>query len=84
MNCSRCGGHRGHMIEDHFLDFEGSYGQMWTVSWRCVNCGRVHDSVIEQNRLARQEKLLALPRDEPDYQDDEVNLGTGSIIRRAA
>jgi uncharacterized Zn finger protein len=81
MSCSRCG---GHMIEDHFLDFEGSYGQMWTAGWRCVNCGRVHDSAIEQNRLAQQEKPVALPSGVPDAQDDEVNLGTGSIIRRAA
>jgi hypothetical protein len=72
------------MVEDHFLDFEGSYGQMWTASWRCVNCGRVHDSAIEQNRLAQQEKPLALPSGVPDDQDDEVNLGTVSIIRRAA
>jgi hypothetical protein len=71
------------MIEDHFLDFEGAYGEMWTTSWRCVNCGRVHDSAIEQNRLAQQEKLLVLPSGLPDDQDDEVNLGTGSIIRRA-
>ena len=81
MSCSRCG---GHMIEDYFLDFEGSYGQMWTASWRCVNCGRVHDSAIEQNRLAQQEKPLALPSGVPDDQDDEVNLGIGSIIRRVA
>jgi hypothetical protein len=71
------------MIEDHFLDFEGAYGQMWTTSWRCVNCGRVHDSVIEQHRLAQQEKLLVLSSGLPDNQDGEVNLGTGSIIRRA-
>jgi hypothetical protein len=80
MSYSRCG---GHMIEDHFLDFDGAYGQMWTTSWRCVNCGRVHDSVIEQHRLAQQEKLLVLPSGLPDNQDGEVNLGTGSIIRRA-
>ena len=80
MSCSRCG---GHMIEDHFLDFEGTYGQMWTTSWRCVNCGRVHDSAIEQNRLAQQEKLLVVPSGLPDNQDDEVNLGTGSTLRRA-
>ncbi len=41
MTCSRCS---GLTVEDHFLDFEGSYGQMWTASWRCVNCGHVHDS----------------------------------------
>jgi hypothetical protein len=70
MSCSRCG---GHMMEDHFLD-----------SWRCVNCGRVHDSAIEQSRLAQHEKVLALPRGVPDDQDDEVHLGAESFIRRAA
>jgi len=81
MTCSRCS---GLMLEDHFLDMEGSYGQMWTTSWRCMNCGRIHDSVIEQNQLARQEKVLAPPRGEPNYQDDEVHLGVESFIRRAA
>ena len=81
MSCSRCG---GHMVEDRFLDIEGAYGQMWTTSWRCVNCGRVHDNAIEQNRLAHQENFWALPSGVPDNQEDEVHLGTGSIIRRAA
>jgi len=81
MTCSRCS---GLMVEDPFLAFEGTYGQMSPTRWRCVNCGRVHDSVIEQNRLARQEKVLALPSGEPDYQDDEVHLGAESFIRRTA
>ncbi|MGH7216551.1 MAG: hypothetical protein ACREIG_04885 [Nitrospiraceae bacterium] len=81
MTCSRC---RGLMIEDQFLDMEGQYGQMWARSLRCVNCGRVHDSTIEQNRLLRLEKVAALPSREPDYQDDEVHLGTESSIWRAA
>jgi hypothetical protein len=76
MTCIRC---YGLMIADQFLDLAGAYGQMWTTSWRCVNCGYVHDSVIEQNRLARQEKVLVLPSGEPDYQDNEVHLGAGSI-----
>jgi hypothetical protein len=58
MTCSRC---QGFMAEDHRLDMEGSYGPMWTTSWRCVNCGRLHDCVIEQNCLAQQEQVLALP-----------------------
>ncbi len=81
MSCARCG---GHMIEDHFLYLEGSYGQMWTTSWRCVNCGRVHDSAIEQNRLAQQEKPLAFSSGVPDDQDDEVHLGAESFISRTA
>jgi hypothetical protein len=81
MTCSHC---RGLMAEDQFLDFEGSHEQMWTASRRCVNRGRVQDSVIEQSRLARKEKVLALPSSEPDYQDDEVHLGSEAFIRLAA
>ena len=81
MNCSRC---RGLMIEDQLLDMASQYGQMWARSLRCVNCGHVHDSVTEQNRLLRQETALALSAGEPDYQDDEVHLGAESFIRRTA
>ena len=81
MTCSRC---CGLMVEDRLLDMEGAFGEMWTTSLRCMNCGHVHDSVIAQNRLARPEKVLVLSSGEPDYQDDEVHLGAESIIRRAA
>jgi hypothetical protein len=81
MTCSRC---RGLMVEDQFLDLKGAYGQMWTASWRCVNCGRVHDSLIEQHRLASQEKALVLSCGEPDYQDEEVHLGAECFVRRTA
>ena len=81
MNCVRC---LGLMIEDQLLDFESEYAQMWARSLRCVNCGYVHDSVIEQNRLAQREKSLAFPSGVPDDHDDEVHLGAESIIRRAA
>lgn len=80
MTCVRC---LGLMIEDQFLDLESPYGQMWATSLRCVNCGHVHDSVIKQHRLARQEKVVVLPA-ELDYQDDEVHLGAEAFIRRAA
>ena len=81
MTCSRC---RGLMVEDQFLDLQGTCGQMWTTSWRCMNCGPLYDSVFVQNRLAHQEKILVLPSSEPDYQDEEVHLGSESFIRRAA
>ncbi len=82
MTCSRCS---GLMVEDHFLDLAGGYGEMWTTSLRCVNCGHVYDSVIEQRRLARQEeKVLVLSSGEPDYQDDDVHLGSEAFIRLAA
>ena len=58
MHCSRC---RGFMVEDHFLDIEGGFREMWTASWRCMNCGHVHDAVIEQHRLAQQETVVVCP-----------------------
>ena len=79
MTCLRC---RRLMIEDRFLDMESPYGQMWARSLRCVNCGHVHNSVIEQLRLFRQENIVALPSGEPDDLDDDVNLGSESHIRR--
>ena len=81
MICSRC---RGFMVEDQFLDLQGAFGHMWTTSWRCVNCGRIHDSVIEQHRQDPQEKALVLSCGEPDYWDEEIYLGAESIIRQAA
>lgn len=81
MNCSRC---RGLMVEDDFLDYEGGFGEMWATSCRCLNCGQVYDAVIEQNRLARQEKVVMFSSSEPDYQDEEVHLGAESFIKKAA
>ena len=81
MNCTRC---QGLIVKEQFLDFDGTYEQMWATGWRCVNCGRVHDSVIEQNCLVRQGKVLVLPSGEPGGRDDEVYLEAEARVRRAA
>ncbi len=81
MHCSRC---HGFMVEDQFLDFEGPFREMWATGWRCVNCGRLHDGVIEQNRLVREANVLVFPSGEPDYQDEEVHLGAEAFIKKAA
>ena len=81
MTCIRC---QGLIVEDQLFDFEGTHGFMWMKGWRCVNCGRLHDSAIEQHRVVRQEKVSAFPTGEPDYQNDEVHLGAESFIRRTA
>ena len=82
MTCSRCS---GFMLEELFLDIAGGFGEMWARSWRCVNCGHVHDAVIERNHLAQQEeKLLMLSSGGPDDQDNDVPLGPEAYIRQAA
>ncbi|NOS82916.1 MAG: hypothetical protein HOP32_15180 [Nitrospira sp.] len=49
-----------------------------------MNCGRIHDSVIEQNQLIGRTQGLAFPSSEPDYQDDEVPLRAEPVMRHAA
>lgn len=61
MNCPRC---QGLMVREHFLDFDGTIGQMWASGHRCMNCGNASDSVIEQHRLAKiQQTLVPLSHD---------------------
>jgi len=67
MECIRC---RGLLVEDHLLDFEAGYGEMWARSWRCVNCGHAHDAVTERNRLTRAPQVFACASD-----------GTGSLVK---
>ena len=81
MHCSRC---HGLMLKDHFLDMEGAFGEMWAQSWRCMNCGAVHDGVIAQNQLARQENVLELTSGKPHTQEDDIYLGAEAFIRPAA
>ena len=81
MNCSRC---QGLMVLDHFLDFWGSYRELWSTGWRCINCGQIHDPLSAKNRLAQQKKLAMSSRQVPDYQDDDVYLGAEAITKHAA
>ena len=72
------------MVKDLFLDLEGPRGHMGTASWCCVNCGHVHNSVIEHNPLGQDGKILVFQSGEPDYDDDEVHLGREAIVNIAA
>jgi len=72
------------MRKDHLLDMEGGFEEMWAQSWCCVNCGAVHDAVIEMNRFARWENVLVLTSGEPHTQEDDIYLGAETFIRPAA
>jgi hypothetical protein len=81
MSCSRC---HGLMVREHFLDFDGTIGHMWASGHRCMNCGNVHDPVIEQHRLARTPHMLGSPRSERYSTNHEFHTDAQSIIRPAA
>ena len=81
MNCSRC---HGLMVREHFVDFEGTYGHMWASGYRCMNCGNIHDSVIEQHRLAKAQPNLVTATIEAGHNEDELYTEAHSAVMRAA
>ena len=50
MRCTRC---QGLMLDEHMIDMEAGYGEMWSRSSRCVNCGHRDDGVLQQRRQQR-------------------------------
>jgi len=49
MTCKRC---QGLMLEEQIIDMEAAYGEMWSLSSRCLNCGHRHDAVIQHHHQA--------------------------------
>ena len=47
------------MARDHFLDLQESGGEWWLEGWRCINCGHVHDPVVEKNRRMHAAAMAA-------------------------
>ena len=55
MSCTRC---QGLMLEEQMIDMEGGYGEMWSRSWRCVNCGHRDDAVLRHHRQAHARPIV--------------------------
>lgn len=53
MTCIRC---QGLMLAETLVDMEAGYHEMWSRTWRCVNCGHRADAVMQQHRRAGIEK----------------------------
>lgn len=47
MTCTRC---QGLMLEEQMIDMEAGFGEMWSRSSRCINCGHRDDAVMQQHR----------------------------------
>jgi len=45
------------MLEEHMIDMEADYGEMWTRSWRCFNCGHRDDAVLQRHRQSQATPL---------------------------
>ncbi len=58
MNCIRC---QGLMLEEQMIDMEAGYGEMWTHSWRCFNCGHRDDAVLQHHRQVHAQSMAGSP-----------------------
>ncbi len=59
MSCTRC---QGLMLEEHMIDMEADYGEMWSRSWRCFNCGHRNDAVIKHHREVQARSMAVIPQ----------------------
>jgi len=57
MQCTRCD---GLMVADNLIDIQESSIPMWMKGWRCVSCGNIVDSLIQQHRMIQQAGALRL------------------------
>jgi hypothetical protein len=72
------------MVKEHFLDFDGTIGHTWASGHRCMNCGNIHDPVIEHHRLARTPQRLVPLSHERYTTNNECPADTEAVIRLAA
>ena len=81
MECTRC---QGLMVEDQFLDFEGTQGFMWMKCWRCMNCGYAADAVIEANHRLHEAAILVRSSKESENRSERVHRRAEPVTRVAA
>ena len=57
MQCARCD---GLMVGDSLIDIQESSIPMWMKGWRCVSCGNIVDSLIQQHRMIQRAGAVRL------------------------
>ncbi|MBS0166230.1 MAG: hypothetical protein JSR29_09120 [Nitrospira sp.] len=55
MICPRC---RGLMLGETLVDMEAGYHEMWSRTWRCVNCGHRADPMMQPHQQAGIEQRV--------------------------
>ena len=80
MSCTRC---KGLMLEEHMIDMEGGYGEMWSRSSRCFNCGHRDDAVLRQHRQAHARPIVVSCQAVP-HETVEVSWEAAFVDRLAA
>lgn len=81
MTCTRC---QGLMLEEHMIDMEAGYGEMWSRSSRCVNCGHRDDAVLQHHRQLHARPIAANLHVVPAKETVEMSWESESVEPLAA
>lgn len=79
--CTRC---QGLMLEEHMIDMEGGYGEMWVHSWRCFNCGHRDDAVLQHHRQQYSKPMAASTQTVAIHETIEVSRESEGVEPLAA
>ena len=63
MICTRC---EGLMVSDDLIDMQESYHPMWTSGYRCLSCGNIVDTLIQEHRIAQHSSLRHVAAPAPE------------------
>ncbi len=75
MSCTRC---QGLMLDEHMIDMEGGYGEMWSHGWRCINCGHRDDAVVRHHRALHAKTMVVPPQAVPVLETGELSWDSES------
>jgi hypothetical protein len=50
------------MLDEPMIDMSGAYGEMWSTSSRCVNCGHRDDAVLQHHRKLSAKPMAVNPQ----------------------
>ena len=81
MTCTRC---EGLMLKENMIDMEAGYGEMWSHSWRCFNCGHRDDAIIRHHRQVHAKSIVASPERVPIQETIELPLASEAVEPLAA
>ena len=79
--CTRC---QGMMLEEQMIDMEGGYGELWSRSWRCFNCGHRDDAVIRHHRELHVKPMVAPSQAVPVLETPDLPWESGDVEPLAA
>jgi hypothetical protein len=72
------------MLEEHMIDMEGGYGEMWSHSWRCFNCGHRDDAMLQYHRQLHAKRVAASPLTVPTHEAIDLPWDSEAVEPLAA